>query len=334
MLCRKICYAVFYRVELYLSKETSAGLAKGVAQRAVIRNVTKALAGQPGKRLVIADNFYSSCALVLTLLEKGYYYVGTHRSDRLGWPRSVQFPQKTRPKGMPRGAYRIAHAKEVPGLVAVAWMDSRPVNMIASGCATTQTTVLRRDKGRSERSVVPCPQLLFLAFVDMAIVNAFILHKEVLQKKGEKVPTRAEYMRRLHVELLNVSKVTLWSNINAEDLVTVPTPAGDHTLVNTDDMYEGGRDAKRRQHLCKVCSAMAAIKTKSYESSYYCPTCTELRGGYVPLCNRVRREASGNTLTCSQIWHQSWANGTAIPPHFRQIRFRERKRKRRDAEEK
>ncbi|POM69925.1 Hypothetical protein PHPALM_13741, partial [Phytophthora palmivora] len=103
------------RVELYLGKETSAGLAKGVAQRAVIPNVTKALAGQPGKLLVIADNYYSSCALVLTLLEKGYYYVGTHRSDRLGWPRSVQFPQKTRPKGMPRGAYRIAHAKEVPG---------------------------------------------------------------------------------------------------------------------------------------------------------------------------------------------------------------------------
>ncbi|POM63922.1 Hypothetical protein PHPALM_20618, partial [Phytophthora palmivora] len=55
-------------------RETSKEKAKDVAQNAAIRNITKALDGQPGKRLIVADNFYSSCALAIALLERGYYY--------------------------------------------------------------------------------------------------------------------------------------------------------------------------------------------------------------------------------------------------------------------
>ncbi|GMF59888.1 unnamed protein product [Phytophthora fragariaefolia] len=46
--------------------------AKGVAQKAVIWNISKALEGHPGKRLIIADNFNTSCALSIALLEKGH----------------------------------------------------------------------------------------------------------------------------------------------------------------------------------------------------------------------------------------------------------------------
>ncbi|POM58489.1 Hypothetical protein PHPALM_36856 [Phytophthora palmivora] len=62
---------------------------------------------------------------------------------------------------------------------------------------------------------------------------------------------------------------------------------------------------------------MVDPNTKSFESSYYCPTCEDQRGGYVPLCAKVRRENAGNTLTCSQIWHTVWGCGTLIPAHLR-----------------
>ncbi|POM69866.1 Hypothetical protein PHPALM_13809 [Phytophthora palmivora] len=158
------------RIEVYMGASDEAKhaktpverktAAKGVAQKAMIRNITKALNGQPGKRLIVADNFYSSCALALELLEKGYYYVGTHRNDRLGWPSGFAFTQKKRPVSMPRGTYRIAQCKDHPNLVAVSWMYSKTVNLIATGCATTPTTVTRKEKGCAESRVVPCPKLL------------------------------------------------------------------------------------------------------------------------------------------------------------------------------
>ncbi|KAI9989132.1 hypothetical protein PInf_022882 [Phytophthora infestans] len=112
-------------IEVYLGAANNPAAAKGTTQKAVIRNVNKALEGQPAKRLVVADNFYSSCALVLDLLRRGYYYVGTHRNDRLGWPVNFAFTQKTRLKRMPRGTYRVAQAKDFfPELIAVSWMDS------------------------------------------------------------------------------------------------------------------------------------------------------------------------------------------------------------------
>eukprot|EP00644_Phytophthora_capsici_P006457 jgi/Phyca11/126981/e_gw1.66.119.1 len=155
----------------------------------------------------------------------------------------------------------------------------------------------------------------------MAIVNGFIIHKLKMQKEGKRIPTHAEYMRRLHIELLTVTAASLSSNKLAEDLVSIPIPLAEHHLQKQERRYK----EKRRQHLCKVCSAMAPPKVKGFESRFFCLACEELHDGYVPLCNCVRREETGNRLTCDQIWHDSWANGTAIPRHLRKnIRFRKR----------
>ncbi|GMF57834.1 unnamed protein product [Phytophthora fragariaefolia] len=130
-------------LEVNLGAASSKEEAKQSAQRAVIRNVVKVFDGLPRKKLIIADNFYTFCALALKLLEIGFYYVGTHRNNRLGWPTEIQFQQKKRPKSMARGTYRIAHAIQHPQLVALAWLDSSPVHMVAVGCSTIPTEVTR-----------------------------------------------------------------------------------------------------------------------------------------------------------------------------------------------
>ncbi|RLN96373.1 hypothetical protein BBJ28_00024813 [Nothophytophthora sp. Chile5] len=138
-------------------------------------------------------------------------------------------------------------------------------------------------------------------------------------------------MRRLPNELLGLRDVNFETHLNAEDLLSVPVPHGDHSLVNTADFYVTDAQNKRRQYLRKVCSAFAS--SKSYETSYYCQACCAYFADRVPLCRQVRRVESGNTLTCAQVWHDTWNDGKNIPPNLKKIRFRSGKRKRAQSDE-
>ncbi|KAG2789851.1 hypothetical protein Pcac1_g1273 [Phytophthora cactorum] len=66
-------------------------------------------------------------------------------------------------------------------------------------------------------------------------------------------------------------------------------------------------------------SAFAGPKTKSFETSFYSPSCSDDFGGQVPLCHQIRREETGNTNTCSQIWHKVWSDGKAIAANLSKI---------------
>lgn len=115
---------------MYCGKE--AVVEEKALPQTVIRNVTKALRGQPTKRVIVTDNYYSSVALSIKMLSLGLYHVGTVRTNRLGWCAPITYTQSKRPKKMPRGTYRLAQCSSVPELVAVSWMDSKPVNFLAT----------------------------------------------------------------------------------------------------------------------------------------------------------------------------------------------------------
>ncbi|KAG2783059.1 hypothetical protein PC129_g23505 [Phytophthora cactorum] len=147
----------------------------------------------------------------------------------------------------------------------------------------------------------------------MAIVNGYIVHCLTLKKRGKKTPTYADYLRRLHGQLLALRTIHFETHPNAEELVTVPIPRQEHLPVNTDSFYTTSKQHKRRQHLCKVCSAFSDLKTKSFETSSYFPQCSDAFGGRLPLCCRARRLESGNTQTCSEIWYETWGDDKNIP---------------------
>ncbi|POM71872.1 Hypothetical protein PHPALM_11510 [Phytophthora palmivora] len=294
--CADTAYCVRYGQEEQQKKDGElAGVPKAVA-----------LNGQPAKRLIVTDRFYSSVALSLRLLALGYYHVGTTRTDRLGWCAAIQFSQKKGPKSMARGTYRIAQALHHPALIALSWMDSQPVNMLATGCSTHPSTVLRTEKNGS-RSTVPCPELvvdygkgmggvdvldqlrlqrysiqkcvtfrkyykqLFLGVVDMAVVNGFIIHNIIKKGKAYHLP---------HMP-------SIYDACTRSYLVSVPIRQQVHKLENVEDRYRPDIDNKHRQHLCKVCSAFAPPKTKSFENMWYCSWCSEAFDGHVPLCIQV-----------------------------------------------
>eukprot|EP00644_Phytophthora_capsici_P018886 jgi/Phyca11/132154/e_gw1.138.16.1 len=63
------------------------------------------------------------------------------------------------------------------------------------------------------------------------------------------------------------------------------------------------------------------------ESSYFCRTCSLSKKVRVSLYNKARRLEEGSDLTCSQVWHQTWRNGTAIPAEIQhKIRFVQKRR--------
>eukprot|EP00644_Phytophthora_capsici_P004065 jgi/Phyca11/108674/e_gw1.15.520.1 len=237
------------RLDIYCGKANKNE--KNVAQKAVIKNLTKALRGQPSRRLICTDNFYTSVPLLDKLLSMGFYHVGTKCRDRLGWCKQIEFTQKTRPKRMQRGTYRIAQWRNRPDIVACVWMDNQPVRFLASECSTQPDKVSRREPDGSI-TMVPCPRLvvdyhetmggvdvhdqlrlqrysiqrsvrmrkyyktIFLGLVDLALVNAFVVHKITKERQGKSVPTHAEFMRRLHVDLLSQTREGFLPENNGE----------------------------------------------------------------------------------------------------------------------
>ncbi|ETO99906.1 hypothetical protein F441_22670 [Phytophthora nicotianae CJ01A1] len=107
-------------------------------------------------------------------------------------------------------------------------------------------------------------------------------------------------MRRLYVNLLNETSVDLMGGDELAALLAEPLPARAHTLEHTGEL----NGSKRRQWLCKVCSPYAGTGVRSFETSYFCVTCSAAKKGRVTLCNKTRRLQHGSTLTCNEVWHQ------------------------------
>lgn len=128
---------------------------------AAIRNVACVFRGEmyQGRRLLITDRYYTSITMAQQLRTMGFHFVGTIQKNRLGWCRDVEYPGKKRPKGVARGIFKMAWAKSDPGLIALGWMDNRPVYFLASHVCTDITTIQRREKN-GDVTTVPCPQMV------------------------------------------------------------------------------------------------------------------------------------------------------------------------------
>ena len=262
----------------------------------MIRNIAHVFRGMPyqGRRLVVTDRFYTSIPMAQQLRSMGFTFVGTMQKTRLGWCPGVVYKVKKRPKSMARGFFKMATAKSDPGLVALGWMDNRPVYFLGSNVSAAMTTIERREKTGAV-TVVPCPQLvkdyqtymggvdkhdqlrlqsyslqlnnrfvkyyksLFLGFVDMAIVNGYIVHNLVNKTKGVKEKTHAEYQEDLQASLVGATAKDFEcegpapARVAATALVLQESEGG-HVLTQSTEQREHGGVKRLLQRACKVCS--------------------------------------------------------------------------------
>ncbi|POM80761.1 Hypothetical protein PHPALM_1360 [Phytophthora palmivora] len=158
---------------------------------------------------------------------------------------------------------------------------------------------------------------LFLGLFDMALVNAFIVHRYFRKVNNKRPPKHFAFLETLMEQLLAVDSPEAFDAIQVREMldtrdgstqhdILYPVDT-DHRLAENPDTVDCEQGTKRRHRSCKVC-AILKMQPRKF-TKYFCPECsTGNRRTY--LCN-VARE--GKDKTCFQIWHADWSDGNDVP---------------------
>ncbi|ETO85715.1 hypothetical protein F444_00650 [Phytophthora nicotianae P1976] len=301
--CSTTAYCI--RFEVYLGKQAQESQPTDYKSgpAAVTRNLEHVFGptgpGTGAMRLVVTDRYYTSVPLAMQMLTKGYYTIGTIRTDRRGLPvslvgkkakkgeKKVKAP-RSRPANIDRGTYTVTESNAVPGLRALRWWLDR---------------VVRRDKLSGQQAEVACPRILkdyqtfmggvdvhdqlrlqryslqlaikykkyykslFLGLVDLAIINAYIVYNQRRSKDGLRKVSHVKFLKQLHLELCQLRDRDWESLRTNEVLQSTPARAQSrqaatrHMPVPNNEWRPGNNHEgrKRRTRACKVCSLMKGV---------------------------------------------------------------------------
>ncbi|KAJ8367236.1 hypothetical protein AAFF_G00323820 [Aldrovandia affinis] len=251
---------------------------------------------------VYMDNFYTSPKLFRDLLALNIGACGTYRDHRKDCPRteSNALTQKS-----PRGSIRWI--RDGP-LVFVKWVDTKVVAVCSTiHAAFAGDTAERRVKqdGVWISKDLPCPspiihynkhmggvdlsdqliqyytaqhktmkwyRKLFLHFLDIAAINAYLLHKELSSLGQREAMTHKAFQEALTAQLCGVSQKVPRKRATYDH---VPVPTGKQTV----DVGKRATLGRKKCVLCKMCTP------------WECEVCD------MPLCLQLTRN-------CFATWHQ------------------------------
>uniref|UniRef100_A0A3Q4AW74 PiggyBac transposable element-derived protein domain-containing protein n=1 Tax=Mola mola TaxID=94237 RepID=A0A3Q4AW74_MOLML len=267
---------------------------KGRAYDVVMRLLTIPFLGK-GYKLYV-DNFYTSPMLFLDLLQRKIWACGTVRPNVVGYPKKKEndMTEKT-----PRGTIRWLRKGQ---LLFVKWVDTRQVTLCSTlHKAYSNDTTKRRVKnseGQWTVKDVPVPgcikdynqymggvdlsdalisyynvihktqkwyKTLFYHFVDIATVNAFILHKEMCKLQKRPVLTQKTFREQLISSLAAIG--------------SAPSRLAPKQMTDVSPRFR----ATAGRRTCVVCKRKSPV---------YCSTCKKT------LCFNSLRNCYGD-------WHRS-----------------------------
>uniref|UniRef100_H3H558 PiggyBac transposable element-derived protein domain-containing protein n=1 Tax=Phytophthora ramorum TaxID=164328 RepID=H3H558_PHYRM len=295
---------------------------------AVVCNLKVVLTSNRHKwHVVVVDRFYSSVLLCVELLAMNVYVVGTVMTNRLGLDPALEEGRTTRPASIPRGTFKFARSVAIPSMVMFHWWDRKPVHYLCTGAIITESTIGRKVK-QLGAITVPCPQAvtdyqrwmggvdvhdqlrlqksLFFGFVDLALVNAFLSHKEAAAMDGKPAMKRGVWFGVLQNQLLQL-KSSDFAGVVATPLSGSQKRQRTHIRVThqleqrNDWVTVGG-----------VCELLRVDAKKSFSITFFCERCS-LDDAKLWLCNNIRRQYDGVNKTCFDIWHDDFDAGESIP---------------------
>ncbi|KAM9857643.1 piggyBac transposable element-derived protein 4-like [Aulostomus maculatus] len=282
--------------------------AHGLGYSSVMDLISLPLLGQ-GYTLFV-DSFYTSPALFKDLSNKNITCCGTIRKHKEGFPKTEvnDFPKKAE-----RGDLRWIRRDS---LLFLKWIDTHEVTM----CSTVHEafsgqSVKRKVKEdgvwQTKNVLIPdavvaynesmggvnvsdalngCYSVhhktmkwyktFFYHFVDIAVVNSFLLHKELCKMRND--PTRKPYTHKSFREQLTDEMMQFAEGL-APPTTTPPPPP-----TTCMPLYFGA-DATRTRRYCKRCQDAGIKRMKT---PVYCRKCQ------VPLCLTSKKN-------CFQEWHDA-----------------------------
>ncbi|ETK75892.1 hypothetical protein L915_17569, partial [Phytophthora nicotianae] len=150
---------------------------------------------------------------------------------------------------------------------------------------------------------------LFMGFLDLALVSAYITYKQICVIKRRVSKERGDWYLTLHKQLLQLT-----ADGFVDTVAQTPSPASHtrirlrldgHTHIQFDDWATVSGTQKRQQHPCKVCTLLRDERMKSFQTTYYCDGCSRPDAKCF-LCPKARRIYGGLPKTCYQIWHEDF----------------------------
>ncbi|XP_046684860.1 piggyBac transposable element-derived protein 2-like [Homalodisca vitripennis] len=185
---------------------------------------------------IYCDNFYSSLLLFSYLRTQGIFALGTFRRDRIP---NIPFTDKKEGRKESRGtSVEFTTNVNDTKLSMVSWRDNDSVMLGSTLCGVVPMESIKRYDRKAKKYIdVPCPQIvkvynkhmggvdlmdshigrhhirlrsrkwyfrMFYHMVDMAVVNAWILHSTLSETKGM---TQKEFRTDLGVTLCKIGSV-------------------------------------------------------------------------------------------------------------------------------
>ncbi|XP_066581313.1 piggyBac transposable element-derived protein 4-like [Prorops nasuta] len=174
----------------------------------VVKDLTRELVGK--NHHVYFDNFFTAVDLLISLKKDNIFACGTVRSNRAGLPKSV-----ISDKEMERGQYDFRTSKT--GISWIKWMDKKGVHFLSNYHDPSEVTTVNRRQRDGTLVKVDCPVIcsdynkymgfvdsadrlistykidrkskkwwhrIFWYFIDVAVVNSFIIYKKINTDKS------------------------------------------------------------------------------------------------------------------------------------------------------
>jgi len=214
----------FASITVYAGKGSTAAL-HGLATDSVTTVVD--LGVVPKGAVVFMDRWFTSPLLIIELLKRGIYGVGTVQTNRTGLPGDFKLAKSTKTKPVAAGTSvraqssvkvdQVAHT-----LYATSWMDKKPVTFLGSAFGLVVDFCLRTSRDGNGKIQVPVPMMAKMYQDYMDAVDRGDMLKMVYGLV--KVFTSFKPWQKLFVGILDITLVNAWVLFQK----TKPKPHANH----------------------------------------------------------------------------------------------------------